>query len=113
MAADEVLDKADALMRRHRSFVARDANAAAVEAMPDIPVLTEKVDAGGTADPQDQLRMTLERELESWIADTLPSHVDRLTSQLREMLLARLDREMRTELLDRLIAALDARSDRP
>lgn len=112
MASDDVLDKADALMHRHRSFVARGAHAPEVDVVPDIPVLTEKVDADGTADPQTQLRQTLELELEHWVAETLPAHVDRLTSQMREMLLTRLDKEVRTVLLERLLAALDARSER-
>lgn len=118
MAADtdSVLNQADALMRRHRSFVARDGNTPAApsepEDLPDIPVLTEKVGADATLDLHAELQAALQAELDRWLADALPQQIETLKTQLGELLQAHLDTALRDALLPRLAAALKDGADR-
>lgn len=112
MSANDVLDQADALMRRHRSFVARAAGAAAVtppaDVAPDdagIPVLTEVVPAAAEAPaPQnvaamlDALRDEVDSAAASWLAEALPAAVANAGQQI----LAELDLQARDALLPRL-----------
>lgn len=114
MSADDVLDQADALMRRHRSFVARDTSLTpqapggmdADEALPDIPVLTEKVDAVDAPPLHAELGMALETELNAWLDAVLPQQIEQVQTEFKALLLTRLDQEMRAALLPRLQAAL-------
>lgn len=112
MSANDVLDQADALMRRHRSFVARAAGAAAVaspaDVAPDdagIPVLTEVVPAATDAlAPQnvaamlDALRDEVDSAAAAWLAEALPAAVANAGQQI----LAELDLQARGALLPRL-----------
>lgn len=109
-----VLLKADALMQRHRSFVARAA-AAPQPAPPqaseeDIPVLTEVVSANRTS-PQDldalldALHKDIERELSNWLVEALPAAVMNASQHI----LAELDAKARHSLLPRLQEILAAR----
>lgn len=97
-----VLDKADALMRRHRSFVARDPAAPPPPPVPDIPVLTEKVGADETADPQEQMQAVLEAELERWLAEALPAAVTEVSAILTAELAIRAREELLPNLLETL-----------
>lgn len=109
--ADErdVIGQADALMRRHRSFVARQADdrtdglidAPAPDV--DVPVLTEIV-AADTLPPHDlqavldALGDELDAELSSWLIEVLPAAVANASQQI----LAELDAKARNTLLPRL-----------
>jgi hypothetical protein len=120
MASDDsdVLLKADALMQRHRSFVARSAEEA--QAVPqaaeelDIPILTEVVVADETT-PQgidailDALHKDIERELSNWLVEALPAAVMNASQHI----LAELDTKARHSLLPRLQEILAARRAKP
>lgn len=118
MAQDDVLDQADALMRRHRSFVARPVGAtgnapSGDDAEPsDIPVLTEVVDAEPIAPRNidallDTLRNEVDTALESWLVEVLPAAVASASQQI----LAELDSKARQSLLPRLEALIDTHRD--
>lgn len=98
MASDDIFGKADALMKRHRAFVAAGAQAAPAPPPEDVPVLTEVVDPHAAAPefPQalsggpgadalaESMREALAplppdiaRAVESWLAATLPRLVAR------------------------------------
>lgn len=108
--ADErdVIGQADALMRRHRSFVARQADdrtdlpADAQTPDIDLPVLTEIV--ADDAPPHDihavldALGEELDTELSSWLIEVLPAAVANASQQI----LAKLDAKARNTLLPRL-----------
>ncbi|MDP1606253.1 MAG: hypothetical protein Q8L93_06385 [Rhodocyclaceae bacterium] len=114
---DDVITQADALMRRHRSFVARvvevaneeTAAAAAHDAENDteIPVLTEVVDASETA-PRDieavlaALRADVENELSAWLVEVLPAAV----ANASQNILTELDAKARHTLLPHLLEIL-------
>lgn len=115
--ANDVFDKADALMQRHRSYVARPAAEAAPaapvpapEATPeeDLPLLTEVVDA--TADAGSQAD-ALEQALSDWLVEVLPAAV----ANASQRILAELDARARATLLPRLreIAAESRTTDTP
>lgn len=116
---DDILGQADALMHRHRSFVARNTAAAIPAESPvdaaDIPLLTEIVapaaDAGGSAAPALPAQ-ALERELDGWLAEVLPARVEAFAAQAGKLLLADLEKEARHTLLPRLLAALEARREK-
>lgn len=110
----DVIDQADALMRRHRSFVARPSDAAVREQARDepvdidLPVLTEIV-ADDDIPPRD-IRAVLEAlgdeidaELSSWLVEVLPAAVANASQQI----LAELDAKARNTLLPRLREILD------
>ncbi len=117
-----VLASADALIRRHRVFLAgaRTAPTAADEPLAelpaeagfdDIPVLTEVVTsspAGG--DPGDAAglaqRQRLEEALALWLDEQLPLEVLRITDGWNDQLIAALTRRMQDELLPHLLAGL-------
>lgn len=111
---DDVLLKADALMQRHRSFVARAVNQPppAPQEAPDedIPVLTEVVIADAAL-PQDldalldALHKDIERELSDWLVEALPAAVTNASQHI----LAELDAKARHSLLPRLQEILAAR----
>lgn len=105
----DVIDQADALMRRHRSFVARAADMAAREQVrdepvdSDLPVLTEIV-ADGDIPPRDIRAMLdalgdeIDAALSSWLVEVLPAAVANASGQI----LAELDANARNFLLPRL-----------
>lgn len=114
-----VLLKADALMQRHRSFVARSADeqgpdAAQVAEELDIPVLTEVVTADESS-PQDldaildALHKDIEHELSNWLVEALPAAVMNASQHI----LAELDAKARHSLLPRLQEILAARRAKP
>lgn len=110
----DVIDQADALMRRHRSFVARPSDAASREQARDepvdidLPVLTEIV-ADDDITPRDiravldALGDEIDAELSSWLVEVLPAAVANASQQI----LAELDAKARNTLLPRLREILD------
>jgi len=115
---NDVITQADALMRRHRSFVARvieatnDETASAamdsVENDTDIPVLTEVVDAPATTPPDIEtvlaaLRADVEIELSAWLVEVLPAAV----ANASQNILAELDAKARHTLLPHLLEILE------
>ncbi len=122
--ADDLMGKADALMRRHRVFVAgapEQHSLLAVEG-DDVPVLTEVVDATtpATADEMeahlrellfDHLavqRAALAEELAVWLDTELPRVVMAVLDGVTDHLVAQVTAEARAALLPRLQAALEA-----
>lgn len=111
---EDVIRQADALMRRHRCFVARPADAAAAASNAvqeaDIPVLTDVVDTKGIV-PQDidttlaALQEEIDGELSSWLIEVLPAAVANASQQI----LAELDAKARSTLLPRLRELIEAR----
>lgn len=103
---DDLLDQADALMHRHRSFVARPPGHEAVTAAAEteeIPLLTEIVAAEELAPPSvdallDSLRQELDNALSAWLVDVLPAAVANASQQI----LAELDAKTRSTLLPHL-----------
>ena len=113
-----VLSQADALMRRHRVFVA---GAEAANPADDLPVLTEVVDdadfaAKNPGNSSDALRATqraaISTALDKWLANELPLAVQTLTDGLAEQLLLTLKARAKAELLERLLKELDSLSHR-
>lgn len=110
---EDVLSQADALMRRHRSFIARGAgpvSAAAPPDDPDIPLLTEVIDAA-TALPAptldevlDVLHEDLEQALDAWLIDALPVAL----ANASQHILTELDTRARHSLLPQLLARIEA-----
>jgi hypothetical protein len=117
---EDILDQADALMRRHRSFVARGETtdlppATAADDAPgagDIPLLTEIVEiATGPSEnegAQSAQSKLIEQTLDTWLAEAMTSRIDALLEQVGKQLLADLSDEARATLLPRLQAALEA-----
>ncbi len=111
---DDLMHKADALMRRRRIFVAgaNDADgarelAAAEAAEEDVPLLTEVVGAEAVPEPGPAadiaaLRLALATEIESWLDRDLPSHVQRVLDGITDQLILQLSEKARGELLPRL-----------
>lgn len=116
---DDILGQADALMHRHRSFVARNAAAAAPAETPakeaDIPLLTEIVapaaDTDGGTGPLLPAQ-ALEKEFDDWLAEVLPARIEAFAAQAGKQLLADLEQEARHTLLPRLLAALATRREK-
>jgi hypothetical protein len=118
---DDVISQADALMRRHRSFVARatDDLAPPVRENPealdaDIPLLTEIVDTDTLAPENidavlDALQEEIRNELSSWLVEVLPAAVANASQQI----LTELDAKARNTLLPRLQETLAARRGKP
>lgn len=108
---DDLIDRADTLIRRYRSFVARPAEPVPPAAddhpnLPDddIPLLTEVIDAQAihhenVAAILESLRGEIESEISAWLVNELPASVanasqqilDELDSKARNTLLPRLD----------------------
>lgn len=123
----DLLLKADALMRRTRSYVASapkpvaDSTAVSPVSPPfadgatpddDVPVLTEKVTAGeaalATAPPHMQQHLdALREELALWLEQELPHAVLKVTDGLADQLMGELTHQAEMNLLPRLIARLD------
>lgn len=127
--SDDLLDKADALMRRHRPVAIDSAtevierNDAAPDDGDDLPVLTEVVDpheaAPGLAprptarNARTQLSSALTAELETWLDEALPGHIVHVLDGLADQLIGQLSQRARTELLPRLQALADAEKPSP
>jgi hypothetical protein len=119
VSREDVFNQADALMRRHRSFVARapeDQAAHAAENPPspeaDIPLLTEVVEPTDLApasidDILAALQEDIQNELSAWLVEMLPAAV----ASASQHILTELDIRARNTLLPRLLAALDAKRD--
>ena len=112
---DDLLQKADALMRRHRVFVAGAAEPVkevADSGSDDIPVLTEIVgddmvpEAAHAAVDLAKLRNALAFELDTWLDEELPQHVMRVLDGITDQLIIQLSLKARSDLLPRLQAAL-------
>ncbi|HUW39348.1 MAG TPA: hypothetical protein VMV91_18655 [Rhodocyclaceae bacterium] len=121
---DPLLDQADALMRRHRVFVAgatAPTEPALVEESDDLPLLTDivaaepppvAVDAEAIGADIDFDRHLAERRaalglaLEKWLDEQLPQLVIRAMDGITDHLVAQITRRARGELLPRLDAIL-------
>ena len=111
---DDVLRKADALIRRTRVFVAGASSETAQIPQPedDLPILTDIVtehDAAlATAPPHMQHHLdALREELSRWLDQELPQAVLKVTDGLADQLVAELTHQAEKNLLPRLIARLD------
>jgi hypothetical protein len=110
----DLLDKADALIRRTRVFVARSSpqTIARPPHDEDLPVLTEVVTedeaALATAPPHMQQHLdALREELTRWLDRELPEAVLKVTDGLADQLMGELTHQAEKKLLPRLIARLD------
>lgn len=127
---DDVLRKADALMRRRRIFVAGGANdpdgakglAPEGSTDEDIPLLTEVVSPDAipeAAMPSSvdvaALRRDLAAEVESWLDRDMPLHLQHVLDGITDQLILQLSAKARTELLPRLQELLEAarQGDKP
>lgn len=133
---DDVLEQADQLMRRHRSFVAEGAGSPPPPAPQapaedeDIPLLTEVVSlekqALGAAPAETALpavapaapteaapvdTSALASELEAWLDLELPGHVMHAMDGITDQVILQVALRARSELLPRLLAALEKRED--
>ncbi len=132
----DLLLKADALMRRTRSYVASPPPAVAPAEAPsaaeptpldahsdaavddDVPILTEKVTdseaALATAPPHMQQHLdALREELALWLEQELPHAVLKVTDGLADQLMGELTHQAEKNLLPRLIARLDGTGREP
>lgn len=118
-----VLAQADALMRRHRVFVASgNATTEATEnpssQEDDIPVLTEVVaevvaESSPNESPApipvqellDSQRAKIEQTIEQWLDEKLPEEVLRVMDGISDQLIGSLVTRMRNELLPQLLLA--------
>jgi hypothetical protein len=134
---DDVLQQANKLMLRHRSFVAGAATEPPPAETDDLPVLTEVVDAGSapvaeepaTAPlPPDRIealarellfdrlpvqREALANEMSAWLDQELPQVVMRVLDGLADQMIAQVTAEARAALLPRMQAALEEESQPP
>lgn len=130
--SDDLLDKADALMRRHRP-PAIDSATEAIENnetatddsddSDDLPVLTEVVDPHDAAsamtprptarDARTQLSSALTAELEAWLDEALPGHIVHVLDGLADQLAGQLSQRARAELLPRLQALAEPENPTP
>jgi hypothetical protein len=115
--SDLVLQKADALMRRHRVFIAGGAaenqlpdeardTEPTVDLLPDdenIPLLTEVVPAD-SAQPNalEAQRQEFADALETWLDEALPQAILKVMDGISDQLIAELRTQARDELLSRL-----------
>lgn len=111
---EEVMRKADALIRRTRVFVA-GASAVPASTPPaedDLPVLTDVVTereaALATAPPHMQQHLdALREEISRWLEQELPQAVLKVTDGLADQLMGELNDQAEKKLLPRLISRLD------
>jgi hypothetical protein len=112
---DDLIDRADTLIRRYRSFVARptDTQPEQPEQSPlgkddEIPLLTEIIDTHAIHRQNveailDTLRGEIENEVSAWLVDVLPAAVANASQQI----LDELDAKARNTLLARLQTLID------
>jgi hypothetical protein len=128
---DDLMEKADALMRRRRVFVAgapEQKSLLGENEGDDVPVLTDVVDPaaqraapGPDSTPDDLLfdrvtgqRTALAEELAAWLDTELPRVVMAVLDGVTDQIVAKVTEEARAALLPRLQAALEERqSDAP
>ena len=115
---EDVLRKADALIRRSRVFVAGSSGSTTQPAPPDddLPTLTDVVSeqeaALATAPPHMQQHLdALREELSLWLVQELPQAVLKVTDGLADQLVGELTHQAEKNLLPRLIARLDGTAD--
>jgi len=117
---EDLLRKADALIRRTRVFVAAS-SAPTTEPTPsddDLPILTDIVTeqeaALATAPPHMQQHLdALREELSRWLDQELPHAVLKVTDGLADQLMGELTHQAEKNLLPRLIARLDGTAAQP
>lgn len=109
-----VLASADALIRRHRVFVAGAGDSTSPTPPPseetdDVPVLTDVVpDPVIGTQAADMVRQQhLEATLATWLDEQLPLAVLRITDGWSDQLIAALTERMKEELLPNLLKSLD------
>lgn len=120
---DDVLQKADALMRKHRVFVAgsndakpAEPTAAAESNDEDIPLLTEVVEPEDVPPPplpgidMAALREAIAAEMEAWLDRELPAQVQRVLDGLTDRLIIELSAAARADLTPRVLEILSAAS---
>jgi ABC-type glycerol-3-phosphate transport system substrate-binding protein len=115
--AEDPLEKANALMRRRRVFVAgapEQKSLLGEDESDGLPVLMDIVDAtaAAEADPQ-YARLAAQREaladaLATWLDTELPSIVTAVVDGLTDQIVAQVTAEARAALLPRLQEALEA-----
>lgn len=118
---EDVLRKADALIRRNRIFVAGPPSEGAQTLPPpedDLPVLTDVVTEHeatlATAPPHMQQHLdALREELSRWLDQELPHAVLKVTDGLADQLMGELTHQAEKNLLPRLIARLDGTAHLP
>lgn len=109
-APSPVVQQADALMRRHRRFVAGGEVVPPV--VDDLPVLTEVVDDAVAVFPEQEMaarihaavgatEAELARALERWIAMHLPQALEQALGRVSEQLQQELAARLRSEVLTR------------
>jgi hypothetical protein len=124
-SAERLLGKADALMRRHRAFIAQPAIADVSESAPEIPPATVDTNYTSDAPTDDDLpvltdivavneliasEMPLEivsgeavvAETQRWLDEELPGAVLSVLDGLADHLVATITERMRTEVIDAL-----------
>lgn len=111
---EDLLRKADALIRRSRAFVAGSSGPTASPTPPDddLPTLTDIVSeeeaALATAPPHMQQHLdALREELSLWLIQELPQSVLKVTDGLADQLMGELTHQAEKNLLPRLVARLD------
>ena len=112
MSSDDIVSRADSLMRRRRSFVATTTASAgepplsaepmAIEVEEDIPVLTEEVlpETPLAAAPRERFDETLAARLASEFSHTLERRLAAELPSLVEASLAVLEADLRRGILD-------------
>jgi hypothetical protein len=116
-----VLSQADALMRKHRVFVASEPSPVSQASTQtpmddDLPVLTDAVDSPLaankleviTSDSSSKLRnLAMASIVNQWLEEVLPAAIQEVSEELAERLAANLSVKARLELTERLIRELD------
>lgn len=119
---DDLLKKADALMKRRRVFVAGASEPSEEKAAPpadngddDVPLLTDVVGPDVFSDTATAVvvdlataRAALAAELEAWLDDQLPAHVQHVLDGITDQLILQLAQKARGELLPKLQALIAA-----
>jgi hypothetical protein len=118
MSSDDIVSRADSLMRRRRSFVATTTASAgepllsaepmAIEVEEDIPVLTEEVlpETPLAAAPRERFDETLAARLASEFSHTLERRLAAELPSLVEASLAVLEADLRRGILDTADSAI-------
>ncbi|MBI5862479.1 MAG: hypothetical protein HZB64_09935 [Rhodocyclales bacterium] len=124
----QILGQADALIRRHRVFVAAsqaDANATPAEGMatastdagldtePELPLLTEIVTLDELASPslEAQCAHAIQEEITRWLDEELPGAVLKVTDGLADQLVQKITHQAGNALLPRVLAHLNNQSN--